>query len=81
MVFRCQNNAKSGIHSDAMSPDFADPILIIPSRTIKTIMKMLMRASSVAVGLTIYIPLSLHLTVRKSTFHAKIVDFSTLRNQ
>ncbi len=56
MVFRCQNSAKSFIQSDSMLPDFTDRILITPSRTINKIMKMLMRASSVDVGLTIDTP-------------------------
>jgi len=49
-------NAKCDIQYGSVLPDFADPILIIPSRMIKTIMNMLMRASSVAVGLTIDTP-------------------------
>ena len=49
-------NAKRNSQWGSMVSDFADPILIIPSRMIKTIMSMLMRASSVAVGLTIDTP-------------------------
>jgi len=68
--------AKSHIQYGSMFSDFLDPTLIIPSRMIKTIMKILMRASSVAVGLTIYPPFTAF-DNQKSTFHAKALDFST----
>jgi hypothetical protein len=66
IVFDCQINAKSHTQYGSILSDFLDPILIIPSRTIKMIIKILMRASSVAAGLTIYIPLSMHLTIKKA---------------
>ena len=54
--FCCQINAKSCIQYRSMSSDFADPILIMPSTMIKTMMNIMMSASSAAVGLIMSTP-------------------------